>query len=305
MTEKNMRIYRNLLSQLDKLARHNRQGSYKTRERYYEAMQRFCVFLAERFHLQKLSNLSGKHLEAYVRSMQAAGKSPSTIKTDLAAIRFWHDKLDTHHSLPTNDGLRVPLQRRRFCGVDRSWSPRELEDFCTYCRAHGAPVYGDIARLTYHTGLRIHECFRLDTAAAETALRTGMLTVKGKGGRVRSIPVSPEVTVLLAERLDQVPRGHKLYVADDDPTDKAIQRMQDFIRSARPQVRDPGSQRPMTHHGLRHSYAAGQYDHLRASGASHETARREVSQLLGHGRPDVTGIYLASATQTKPEPPQR
>ena len=31
--------YKNLLSQAEKLRRHNRQGSYKTRERYFEALQ--------------------------------------------------------------------------------------------------------------------------------------------------------------------------------------------------------------------------------------------------------------------------
>ncbi len=33
--------YQNLLTQLDKLHRHNRQGSFRTKQRYYEAMQRF------------------------------------------------------------------------------------------------------------------------------------------------------------------------------------------------------------------------------------------------------------------------
>ena len=32
-----------LHAQLDKLARHNRQGSFQTRHRYYEAMKRFCL----------------------------------------------------------------------------------------------------------------------------------------------------------------------------------------------------------------------------------------------------------------------
>ena len=41
--------YNNLLAQLDKLYRHNRQGSFRTRQRYYEAMQRFCRFLAEEY----------------------------------------------------------------------------------------------------------------------------------------------------------------------------------------------------------------------------------------------------------------
>lgn len=95
-------IYHALLAQLDKLERHNRQGSYKTRQRYYEAMQRFCKFLADVYHLQKLANISGKHLVAYVRHLQENGKAASTIKTELAAIRFWHDKLGEAKNLSRN-----------------------------------------------------------------------------------------------------------------------------------------------------------------------------------------------------------
>ena len=40
---KNIGIYNSLVAQLDKLARHNRQGSFRTKERYYEAMKRFCA----------------------------------------------------------------------------------------------------------------------------------------------------------------------------------------------------------------------------------------------------------------------
>ena len=83
-------IYETLVSQLDRIARHNRQGSYHTKRRYYEAEKRFCAYLADEYHLQKLSNVSGKHLVSYVIHMQDTGKSASTIKTDLAAIRFFH-----------------------------------------------------------------------------------------------------------------------------------------------------------------------------------------------------------------------
>ena len=79
-------IYRSLIAQLDKLARHNRQGSFRTKERYYEACKRFCKFLAETYHLQKLSNISGKPLTAYVEFLQATDKAASTVKTDWAAI---------------------------------------------------------------------------------------------------------------------------------------------------------------------------------------------------------------------------
>ena len=39
----NKGLYLALVSQLDKLARHNRQGSFRTKERYYEAVKRFEV----------------------------------------------------------------------------------------------------------------------------------------------------------------------------------------------------------------------------------------------------------------------
>ena len=58
----NMGIYLSLVSQLDKLARHNRQGSFRTKARYYEAMKRFCAYLADEFHLQKLENIREKNL---------------------------------------------------------------------------------------------------------------------------------------------------------------------------------------------------------------------------------------------------
>ncbi len=52
----------------------------------------------------------------------------------------------------------------------------------------------------------------------------------------------------------------------------------------------------MTHHGLRHTYAARTYQELIDKGVSPTDAHYQVSRLLGHERPDVTDIYLASLT---------
>ena len=62
--------YVNLLAQAEKLHRHNRQGSYKTKERYFEAYKRFLRFVGEEFHLQKLCNISGKQFAAYIDHVQ-------------------------------------------------------------------------------------------------------------------------------------------------------------------------------------------------------------------------------------------
>lgn len=142
-------IYQTLTAQLNKVARHNRQGSFRTKERYYEAMQRFCKFLSEEYRLQKLANINGKHLTAYVFHMQERECSASTIKTDLAGIRFFHDKMErTKYRLPSNDELAVELERRRFGGVDRTWSVQEFHRFLATCLADNHEDFATIACLT-------------------------------------------------------------------------------------------------------------------------------------------------------------
>lgn len=288
-------IYKALIAQLDKTARHNRQGSFRTKERYYDAMKRFCRFLADHFHLQKLANVSGKHLTAYVLYMQEQGMSVSTIKTDLAAIRFFHDKMErTKYHLPSNDELAVELERRRFGGVDRTWSVREFNLFLATCMADGHEDFAAIACLTWYAGLRIHECFRIDTAIAEQALRENAITVKGKGGKVRTVPINGSIRIELEKFLAVTPRGHKLFVPEVVQTHHAIAQLQQYIYKMRPQIQDEDSTRPMTHHGLRHSFAARTWRELVDSGVSPLNASLRVSQLLGHERPDVTHTYLAS-----------
>jgi len=242
-----------LEAQLDSLARHNRQGSELTKRRNYAAMKRFCAFLADTYHLQKLANISGKHLAAYVESMQAAGLSASTIKTDLSGIRFFHSRISkTKYHLPDNKELSVELERRRFGGVDRTWSLREFDRFMLTCQEAGHEDYAAIAVLSYYAGLRIHECFRLDTATTATALHTGLLTIKGKGGKIRTVPVNDTICIELKKMLAVTRRGHKLFVPDGIRSDLAINRFQRFLCMVRPQIQDEGSARPMTHHGLRH-----------------------------------------------------
>ena len=292
---KNPGIYQTLIAQLDRIFRHNRQGSFRTKKRYYEAVKRFCRFLADHYHLQKLANISAKHLTAYVLYLQEQEKSASTIKTELAAIRFFHDKMErTKCRLPSNDELAVELERRRFGQIDRTWSNREFNLFVVTCMADGHEDYADIACLTWYAGLRIHECFRIDTAIAEQALRENAVTIKGKDGKIRTVPINESIRIELKKMLAVTKRGHKLFVADDELTHNAIARLQQYIYQVRQHIQDEGSTRPMTHHGLRHSFAARTYQALIDNGANPLNASLRVSQLLGHERPDVTNIYLAS-----------
>ena len=285
--------YQNLMSQLDRLHRHNRQGSYRTRARYFQAMPRLCRFLANLYRLNRPAKSAPKHLVAYAAFLQDAGKAPSTIKTDLAAIRFYHDRMDhPRYELPGNELLALP--RRSFLGVDRTWSPAEFSRMLSYALELGREDIITVLHLGRYMALRIHECYRLDTAAAASALREDALTVKGKGGLVRTVPLPPILVPRLQRHLAEIPRGHKLFVPDGVPTHQAIQELQAFIRVHRAFAQDPDSTRPMTFHGLRHTCAAQWYRESIQAGRTPYEARLAVSRLLGHGRDDVTKIYLAS-----------
>ncbi|GLV14986.1 integrase [Alicyclobacillus hesperidum] len=293
-------IYKNLKSQIDKIARHNRQGSFKTKERYREAADRFCKFIAKEYGLQKFANIGDKHLERYVGYMQSRGLAPSTIKNELSAIRFFHDKVDKPRN-QLSDNSKFNLDKRQFGGVNRAWSHDEYQAFRNLCHARGQARIADIATLARNEGLRIHETLKLDRSAAERAIKTGVLHVVGKGGRERGVPLSQESRAMLQERIKNVDRGQKLFVTEQEKTHLVIKQAQNFINRNREHFQDPSREqareqgeaitRNITFHGLRHAYAQDRYHEAIERGLTGHKARLEVSELLGHERDDVTRIY--------------
>jgi len=290
--------YINLLAQAEKLRRHNKQGSYKTKERYYEAYQRFIRYIGDKFKLEKIANVSGKHLSDYVEYMQERGLAAATVQTDLAAIRFWHDKISNpKYTLPGNDELN--LERRSYGGTDRTWSDGEVKRMILECRRENRVDYEACIIIARHMGLRIHEVMRIDTAAARAALKKGYIHIKGKGGLERDVPINEHVRAEFEKWLKVTLPGHKLFVPTDTKTHDAISQLQKFIADHRKTAQDPDSTRPMTFHGLRHGYADDKYNQLIAEGKSDYAAKKQVSKLLGHGRISVTKIYLARTINRK------
>lgn len=280
--------YKNLEVQYNKLFRHLKVGSFKTRERYGKAFKKFMVFVAREYNLQKLSNISGKHIFAYLKYMQEKNLSASTIKTELAAIRFFHDNMPyTRENLPTNAELE--LKRRTFGGVDRTWSTREFNLMLAAAMETGHKDYLAIFSLARYAGLRLEECFRIDTNDAAQAIESGKLFVKGKGGLTRYVPINETIRITLRDILKVTSKGQKLFVSPGDKTHLAMKRLQCFIAYHRKSFTD----NKITFHGLRHTYAHEKYEEFVHAGKTEFQARKAVSELLGHHRDDVTRIYLA------------
>lgn len=285
-------IYDNLISQLDKLRRHNRQGSIKTKRSYYEAMKRFCRFLANEYRLEKLSNIAPKHLHAYVVHMQDIEYAASTVKSNLSAIRFWHDKIsDPRHKLPANTAF--DLERCVNGDKDRSWSHEEYTKMLAISNDKHRADYATALILAYYAGMRVEECFSIDTSMAEKALREGAITFHGKNGRWRTVPIDEIIVKQLRIMLSKVKRGSKLLTPNDVSVGNAIENFQRFIERHRDEIKETDSDpdKPdLTAHGLRHSYACRHYLRYREQGDTYEQACRKVSELLGHSDEVVSGF---------------
>src|SRR5690606_31102663 len=61
--------------------------------------------------------------------------------------------------------------------------------------------------------------------------------------------------------------------------------------------KDTNIRTKLTYHGLRHSFARERYQEFINKGFSRQTSRKLVAEQLGHGRDDVTLIYLGRNSQ--------
>lgn len=285
-----------LFQQLEKLRRHCNQGSLQTRYRYYEGAKRFAAFAAEHFKLQKFANVKEKHLVAYVEHMQAKGLSASTIKTDLSAIRFYYDQSDGTNELPTNQAfstlLETPLKQRKIGGVHRAWDESNVNDAKFLAIATGYPFIAQAISLAYIFGLRIHETIRLDRDHLIHAINYDRLTIKGKGGLIRDIPMNTEGRQLIDELLAETKQG-KQFVPQDKKAHQIIKQIENWIYNYRDRFTSGDIDPPLTYHGLRHAYAQRRYTYHLAKLHDERKARLAVSIELGHGRDEVTRIYLS------------
>jgi integrase len=137
-------------------------------------------------------------------------------------------------------------------------------------------------------------------------MKYGYIRIKGKGGKIREVPITDSIRIEFEKFLRLIPAGHKLFVPDGKQTHIAKTELQNFITTHRKHIRtqSPSEKAPLTFHGLRHTYAAEQYTRLIREGYSEYDARKRVSELLGHERDDVTRVYLAGVKKTDdtPEP---
>lgn len=298
-TESNDGLYQNLRAQLERLLKHTHQGSIRTRHRYAEAANRFCRFAADEYRLQKFANMQEKHLVAYAKCMIDKGLAASTIKTDLSALRFFADQCGAKHVLPDNKALTQrmgqPLPQRSFGDVPRAWTQKEFRLALDIALAEGQTPLAWMMALARTQGLRIHETTRLAHTDLTEALDRDALVVKGKGGLIREIPLTGGGRRTIKAVMRGTHDGGRLFVAPEQKTHQVIRQIENWIYRHRDEFKEADVR--LTFHGLRHAFAQERYQlHLERL-HDPQQARLAVARELGHGRDDVTRIYLRVRTE--------
>jgi integrase/recombinase XerC len=268
-----------------------RRVADKTVEAYGRDMRFVLGFLSQHLgtapSLSDIAALVPRDIRAYLAARRNDGLTSRSLMRALAAFRSFARYID-----PKGTGLSAALAAVRAPKIARSLPKPVASDPARAMtdpeiRAGEAREPWVLARdaavlaLLYGCGLRISEALSLTRREAPQAGRA--MTITGKGGKQRSLPVIPAVAqsvdTYLAVCPWSLPADGPLFVgAKGGPlSPRIVQRAMEGLRGAL------GLSETATPHALRHSFAT----HLLSRGGD----LRSIQELLGHASLSTTQIY--------------
>ncbi len=276
---------------------HERRMAAHTLAAYGRDLEAFLAFLSQHLgrapRLADLAGLGRADFRAWLAWRAGRGLKASSTARALAVVRSFFRHLARRGAVENAAlaGVRTPRVPR---GVPRALSVPEAAEAVEAVRDLAPRPWiakrdAAVLALLYGCGLRIGEALALDRRdAPRPGADIGTLTVRGKGGRQRAVPVLPVVAEAIADYLAACPyaggpdaplfvgaRGGRL----------GPRRVQAQMRRLRDVLGLPEGATP---HALRHSFAT----HLLAAGGD----LRAIQELLGHASLSTTQRYTAVDT---------
>ena len=311
MTDKQQNIYENLWQQAHKVFdwRTHHQG-HRGNERYRDGVRAFCKHLAIEYGSKNFKNISDKHLMSFVEASNASNISSSALKTDLAAIRKLHAMLPKKRfeRLETNN-KKLGVEQRHNVGVDRAWKNSEVAQAIEHAKVTGRQDVQWSIQCARSLGLRIEEVTALTKSDLRNALTNEYIHLtKTKGGIQRDVPLNPGAERTFRDMIANAAQ-EKIFIGHGRTHKQTMKSIQNWIHNHRYVfMGNPGEEnqqyhellnidyerKNLTFHGLRHAYARRQYEAALKQTFHSQVARQRVATLLGHGRDDITRIYLAT-----------
>ena len=279
---------------LVKLTWLHQEDGYSTRRGRRSIVKMISGQLAEMgFRQLRAKNLKAKHANALVERWKQEGLSLGTLKNRMGVLRWMYDKVGKGH-LMYRKNEDYGIGNRQYATNEnkaRELTPESL-----------ALIKSEHVRLSVQLqracGLRREEAMKIDVAWAD---KGDKLVLKGswtKGGRPREIPIETKAQRELLDQARALTEGGSLIPAGSSYVE--------HLKLYENQTAAAGLEKL---HGLRHAYAQERYRELtgwdapvaggKKSGDLTDEekkldydARMKVSKELGHGREQVTVVYL-------------
>jgi site-specific recombinase XerD len=281
---------------VDSFAESLTRASPNTVAAYRRDLEGFVTW-AERAALQDPSEIDRITLRRYLAYLGTRGYEPRSIARKAASLRRYFAWLRHTGAIGTDPArsLRAPTGQGRLPHVLNTSElavlldepPAGVADDPVEVRLRDDAVL----EVLYGCGLRVGELCGLDVP--DVNLRTRTLTVWGKGGKQRQVPLGEPATEALAGWMT---RGRPAVVAQAAAPivgDEAALFYNRRHRRLTPRdvrrVLDRRAAAPTHPHALRHSYAT----HLLDGGAD----LRAVQELLGHADVATTQLYTHVSKQ--------
>jgi len=275
--------------------RHER-GQADHTARTYDALLRHFVDWAEKQGLKTWEEVRLNHLMAYLdheRRRPPADESPAsgrrlsteTLYLEIAALRAFFRFTENEKHLEENPAEHLSLPRR-WKRLPKDLAPDEIERLLQPPPGMDPSALADQAaiELAYASGLRLSELCTL--RLEQLHLEAGFISVAGKGGKERVVPVGRKAIEALQRYLDAgrprlvTPRsGAEVFLNRCGRAFAPVTLWRRFKRRAQ----SAGLERNLTPHMLRHSFAT----HLLEHGAD----LRVIQELLGHASISTTQVY--------------
>ncbi len=272
-----------------------RGASGNTLAAYARDLGHYCDFLKRRGC--GLEAAGTEEVRTWLGELQAEGLAKSTVARRLSAVRQLH-KFAFAESIVADDpagGVAAPRKDRT---LPKTMSVGQAEKLLLEAREQALRARGKarlkalrmvcLIEVLYAAGLRVSELVSLTVGMVSSDDR--FITVRGKGGRERLVPLSPAARTAInnyVEALKQsrdevyLPSAQYLFASAGKQKHLTRQHFALLLKQlARDAGIDPGAVSP---HVVRHAFAS----HLLQGGAD----LRSVQQMLGHADISTTQIY--------------
>jgi integrase/recombinase XerD len=267
-----------------------RGAAINTLESYRRDLEDFTLFAQARHQAPEAA--SGDVVRAYLTRLSRAGMAPSTSARRLSALRQFF-RFVHREGLRPDDPCAAIDGPRRGRTLPKYLSEEEVEALLAAARERtgmdGVRLVA-LLEVLYATGLRVSELVGLPLSARSGEGR--LLTVSGKGGKERMVPLSqPAIDAVetymdvrerfLPDRTRAPAAGRFLFPSRGKDGHLTRARFGQMLKEL---AGEAGlDARRVSPHVLRHSFAS----HLLAHGAD----LRALQQMLGHADIATTQIY--------------